>query len=129
MPTAVGGWKKVREKNKTPLCQFLSRTSTPVTPETGRRDAVWWCSAWRSADASIAKQSRCSASQLALAPGIGSRGRGAAAIAALTRRWTALAALAALRAHAQSLLELPIRPCDASDGAELPLGELLAEPP
>ena len=32
----------------------------------------------------------------------------AAAIAALTRRWTALAALAALRAHAQSLLELPI---------------------
>ena len=53
----------------------------------------------------------------------------AAAIAALTRRWTALAALAALRAYAQSLLELPIRPCDASDGAELPLGELLAEPP
>ena len=50
----------------------------------------------------------------------------AAAIAALTRRWTALAVLAALRAHAQSLLELPIRPCDASDGAELPLGELLA---
>ena len=34
----------------------------------------------------------------------------AAAIAALTRRWTALAALAALHAHAQSLLELPIRP-------------------
>ena len=29
-----------------------------------------------------------------------------------------LAALAALRADAQSLLELPIRPCDASDGAE-----------
>ena len=54
----------------------------------------------------------------------------AAAIAALTRRWTALAALVALRAaHAQSLLELRIRPCDASDGAELPLGELLAEPP
>ena len=37
-----------------------------------------------------------------------------AAGAALTRRWTALAALAALRAHAQSLLELPVRPCDAS---------------
>ena len=53
----------------------------------------------------------------------------AAAIAALTRRWTTLAALAALRAHVQSLLELPIRPCDVSDGAELPLGELLAEPP
>ena len=53
----------------------------------------------------------------------------AAAIAALARRWTAIAALAALRAHAQSLLELPIRPCDASDGAELPMGELLAEPP
>eukprot|EP00439_Symbiodinium_sp_Y106_P024682 s6995_g3.t1 len=52
-----------------------------------------------------------------------------AAGAALTRRWTALAALAALRAHAQSLLELPVRPCDASDGAELPLGELLAAPP
>ena len=51
-----------------------------------------------------------------------------AAGAALTRRWTALAALAALRAHAQSLLELPVRPCDASDGAELPLGELLAAP-
>ena len=32
----------------------------------------------------------------------------AAAVAALTRRWTALAALAALRAHTQSLLELPI---------------------
>eukprot|EP00439_Symbiodinium_sp_Y106_P004901 s8635_g1.t1 len=52
-----------------------------------------------------------------------------AAGAALTRRCTALAALAALRAHAQSLLELPVRPCDASDGAELPLGELLAAPP
>ena len=31
----------------------------------------------------------------------------AAAIAPLISRWTALAALAALRAHAQSLLELP----------------------
>ena len=49
--------------------------------------------------------------------------------AALTRRWTALAALAAFRAHARSLLELPVRPCDASDSAELPLGELLATPP
>ena len=53
----------------------------------------------------------------------------AAAIAALTRRRTALAALAALRADAQSLLELPIRPFDASDGGELPLGEFPAEPP
>ncbi|CAE7388473.1 unnamed protein product [Symbiodinium natans] len=29
----------------------------------------------------------------------------------------------------QSLLELPVRPCDAGDGGEPPLGELLAAPP
>ena len=47
----------------------------------------------------------------------------------LLRCWTALASLAALRAHAQSLLELPVRPCEAGDGGEPPLGELLAAPP
>ena len=31
-------------------------------------------------------------------------------------------------ARPRSLLELPVPPCDASDGAELPLGELLAAP-
>ena len=40
---------------------------------------------------------------------------------ALTQRWTALAELAALRAHVQSWLELPVRPGDASDGVEPPL--------
>ena len=53
----------------------------------------------------------------------------AAASRALARRWTALAALAAMRAHAQSLLELPAQPVDASDGADIPLGELLVERP
>ena len=48
---------------------------------------------------------------------------------ALTRRWTALAALAAMRAHAQTLLELPVHPRDAGDGAEVPLGDLLLERP
>jgi len=53
-----------------------SSAPTPSSNQAGRRDAVWWCSAWRSADASIAKRLRCSAGLLALAPGIGSRGRG-----------------------------------------------------
>ena len=47
-------------------------------------------------------------------------------------RWTALASFAALRAHACSLLELPIAgPGDPTDGLEVPLGELLAghQPP
>ena len=42
-----------------------------------------------------------------------------AAARALTRRWTALAGLAAMRAHAQSLLELPVSTRDAGDGAEI----------
>ena len=50
-----------------------------------------------------------------------------AAARALTRRWTALAGLAAMRAHAQSLLELPVSTRDAGDGAEIPLGDLLAD--
>ena len=41
-------------------------------------------------------------------------------------RWTALASFAALRAHACSLLELPIEGPGATDGLEVPLGELLA---
>ena len=53
----------------------------------------------------------------------------AAAGRALTRRWHCLASLAALRAHAQTLLELPVQSCDAGDDQELPLGELLAERP
>ena len=41
-------------------------------------------------------------------------------------RWTALASFAALRAHACSLLELPIEgPGDPTDGLEVPLGEPL----
>ena len=53
-----------------------SSAPTPSSNQAGRHDAVWWCSAWRSADASIAKQSRCSAGQLALAPGSGPVGAG-----------------------------------------------------
>ena len=41
---------------------------------------------------------------------------------------TAIAALASLRARTQTLLGLPVRPCDTSDGLEPPLGELLAAP-
>ena len=51
---------------------------------------------------------------------------------AMMHRWTALASFAALRAHACSLLELPIEgPGDPTDGLEVPLGELLAghQPP
>ena len=44
----------------------------------------------------------------------------AAAGRALTRRWHCLASLAALRAHAQALLELPVQSCDAGDDQELP---------
>ena len=43
-----------------------------------------------------------------------------AAGAALTRRWAALAALAAVRAHAQSLLELPVRRCGLATPATAP---------
>ncbi|CAE7866925.1 unnamed protein product [Symbiodinium necroappetens] len=51
----------------------------------------------------------------------------AAARQALNQRWKAQAAFAALRAHACSLLELPIAgPSDPSDDLEVPLGELLA---
>ena len=51
----------------------------------------------------------------------------AAARQALNQRWKAQAAFAALRAHACSLLELPIAgPSDPSDDQEVPLGELLA---
>ena len=47
---------------------------------------------------------------------------------ALVRRWTVLASFAALRAHACSLLELPVAlsPADPLDGEEVPLGNLLA---
>ena len=46
---------------------------------------------------------------------------------ALVRRWTALPSLAALRAHACSLLELPVAASPADlDGKEVPLGDLLA---
>ena len=47
---------------------------------------------------------------------------------ALVRRWTGLVSLAALRAHAATLLELPACPVDPSDGAEVPIGDLLVEP-
>ena len=51
----------------------------------------------------------------------------AAARQALNQRWKAQAAFAALRAHACSLLELPIAgPSDPSDDQEVPLSELLA---
>ena len=53
----------------------------------------------------------------------------AAAGRAFTWRWHCLASLAALRAHAQTLRELPVQSCDAGDDQELPLGELLAERP
>ena len=42
-------------------------------------------------------------------------------VGALRLRAVVIAAHATLRAHAQSLL---VRPCDASDGFELPLREL-----
>ncbi|OLP97981.1 132 kDa protein [Symbiodinium microadriaticum] len=46
---------------------------------------------------------------------------------ALNQRWKAQAAFAALRAHACSLLELPVTgPSDPSDDQEVPLGELPA---
>ena len=49
---------------------------------------------------------------------------------AMVHRWTTLAALAALRAHACTLLELPVgEPVDPLDGQELALGELLAGAP
>ena len=44
------------------------------------------------------------------------------------RRWTALAALAAMRAPAQTLLELRAQTADASDGADDPISDLPVEP-
>ena len=54
----------------------------------------------------------------------------AAARQAMVHRWTTLAALAALRAHACTQLEIPVgEPVDPLDGQELALGELLAGAP
>ena len=51
----------------------------------------------------------------------------AAARQAMVHRWTTLAALAALRAHACTLLQLPVgEPVDPLDGQELARGKLLA---
>ena len=96
------------------------RASAALTPNCSQAAvdaAASWCLASKSGDGSAAERWRCSD---------GSRGP---ASRALARRWTALAALAAMRAHAQSLLELPAQPVDASDGADISLGELLVERP
>ena len=104
-----------------------STANTELTRNCGRLGAAaWLSSAWK-----LAGESAAAPTFLRLLAWARARQRApwcaAAARQALNQRWKAQAAFAALRAHACSLLELPIAgPSDPSDDQEVPLGELLA---
>ena len=76
-----------------------------------------------------AEPARVTAHVIVQTLGAAPAGRRKAAGRALAKRWTAPAALAAMRAHAQALPELPAQTAYASDKADVSLGELLIKWP